>query len=257
MEGETEKSLERVPYKKRKWETNKDSPNPPKETQEDKNPIILEEPGSKEEDRAKANPPELEEEAPKKLELKGGDHIKVVCKFAGVEYWHHGIYIGDGEIVHFSREDNGVGKVTLQKFQGSADCVEIVDYSNETGTIFPPEQIVTRALGAVGIPETYNLLTNNCEHFATWCVTHKKASKQIEDAFKPSSIINKVKEFKDNFSVERIRELGEAVPTRETLVNGACKLGTQTSNIANKVRKLGDQVPSMEQIKKSMWNMFQ
>lgn len=257
MEGETQGSQERVPYKKRKWESIEGPPNPPQETGEDEKPIVLEENGSKEREQAETQTLELEEETPKKLELKAGDHIRVACEFGGVKYWHHGIYIGNGEVVHFSREENGIGKVTIEKFQGSADCVETVDYSGETGVVFPPEQIVTRAMGAVGSPERYNLFTNNCEHFATWCVTHKKVSKQIEDALKPSSFISKVREFKDNFSVERIRELGESVPTREALVNGACKIGTQTTNIANKVRKLGDQVPSMEQIKQSVWNMFQ
>lgn len=45
---------------------------------------------------------------------------------------------------------------------------------------FPPEEIVRRAISLIGTKKgTYNLVSNNCEHFANWCrcgllISHQK-----------------------------------------------------------------------------------
>ena len=51
--------------------------------------------------------------------------------------------------------------------------------------VFPPEEIVSRAMGEADADMAggdgkfiYNIFRNNCEHFATWCVTGRKLSLQ-------------------------------------------------------------------------------
>ena len=46
--------------------------------------------------------------------------------------------------------------------------------------LFSPEETVERAYSRLG-ERDYNLLTNNCEHFAIWCKTNISESWQIEE----------------------------------------------------------------------------
>ncbi len=50
----------------------------------------------------------------------------------------------------------------------------------EVGFSFIPDVVVERALSRLG-EQKYNLLFNNCEHFATWCKTGISKSQQIEE----------------------------------------------------------------------------
>ncbi len=111
----------------------------------------------------------------KKYALNPGNHIKVRRKM----YSHHGIFIGEDEVVHYSGEVKNrdcaqVCKVSLEAFlQGGIPSV--VEHRN---TLFSPDEIVTRALSRVGEAK-YDLVFENCEHFATWCTVGKKQSKQV------------------------------------------------------------------------------
>ncbi|MBI1318366.1 MAG: hypothetical protein GC168_05360 [Candidatus Hydrogenedens sp.] len=106
-----------------------------------------------------------------------GDHIKV-ARLGGL-YYHHGIDMGDGTVVHFSGEplrlaDAKVERDSLELFSGGYP-VQTVAYG---GRVAEPETIVETAqsyLGASG----YKLWTNNCEHFACYCVTGEKKSDQV------------------------------------------------------------------------------
>lgn len=111
--------------------------------------------------------------------LEIGSHIKTsrLC------YSHHGIYCGDGKVVHYSGFAQAFKKgalviTTIEEFLGGEPDLYAVEYpSNEVK--FSPEEIIKRALSRVGEDE-YNLIFNNCEHFAVWCVTDKSESKQVK-----------------------------------------------------------------------------
>ncbi len=51
--------------------------------------------------------------------------------------------------------------------------------------VFSPEKTIARARSRLGESE-YNLVVNNCEHFAIWCKTGISESHQIEDILKGS-----------------------------------------------------------------------
>lgn len=111
--------------------------------------------------------------------LQAGSHIKT----SRLGYSHHGIYCGNGKVIHYSGFAQAFKKgalevTTLKEFLGSETNWYIVDYpSNKTK--YSKEQIIERAMSRVG-ENKYNLAFNNCEHFAVWCVTGKSESKQVQ-----------------------------------------------------------------------------
>lgn len=108
-----------------------------------------------------------------------GDHIRVDRGL----YHHHGIDIGDGRVVHYSGEPGDV--------ENAAVTISTVDEFLKGGALeicvdrrsFPPEVITIRALSRVG-EKKYNLASNNCETFASWCTTGESVSRQVLNAAK-------------------------------------------------------------------------
>lgn len=114
--------------------------------------------------------------------LQAGDHIKV--KRWG--YSHHGLYVGEDEVVHFAgspteRWRNArVKRESMGAFLAGATQFEILLYADIT----PRERrkAVKRALHVWRheAHDTYNLFFNNCEHFATFCVLGEGKSEQVQ-----------------------------------------------------------------------------
>lgn len=91
-------------------------------------------------------------------------------------YYHFGVYAGNGRVIHFSAPKGdeinpltaNICEVSLDDF-ANGDSPE-VDNSYEPA--FGPEEIVERARKMIDTQlGRYDLLTNNCEHFANWCKT--------------------------------------------------------------------------------------
>lgn len=105
-----------------------------------------------------------------------GDHIWVIRP---LKYTHHGIDCGDGTVIHFTGEpgkksDAAVARTPLAEFALDS-VVHQREYSNRKDE---PDVVVGRAESKLGSRD-YNLVTNNCEHFATWCCTGRIASQQV------------------------------------------------------------------------------
>ena len=94
-------------------------------------------------------------------------------------YTHHGIYVGHGQVIHYggyhgSAIRRPIEYVALHRFaQGSGVSVRTAPDAAYSGT-----DVVERALSRLG-EDRYRLLTNNCEHFCTWCVLGKGRSDQV------------------------------------------------------------------------------
>jgi len=115
-----------------------------------------------------------------------GDHL-YVCRdtFKGVcvgrtLYTHHAIDMGDGTVIEYvSHTETKRDSVILQRpFDDFAQGgrVEIRQY----GRRLDAETTATRAASMLGTAG-YDFFTNNCEHFASWCVTGQPSSSQIEN----------------------------------------------------------------------------
>jgi hypothetical protein len=96
-------------------------------------------------------------------------------------YAHHGIYIGNGKVVHYAGLSRAlvlrgpVEEVTLDRFaDGREVWVKLRPLPR-----FAPDEIVARALSRLG-EDRYRLTTNNCEHFCEWCLSGESRSEQVE-----------------------------------------------------------------------------
>ncbi|ASI36212.1 hypothetical protein A0126_11685 [Exiguobacterium sp. N4-1P] len=79
-------------------------------------------------------------------------------------YTHHGIYIGNGEVIHFSGRI--IETISLFKFlKGKPFATR--DYKDKKN-LNPPSKIIEKANSGLN-EKGYSLLYNNCEHFADWC----------------------------------------------------------------------------------------
>jgi hypothetical protein len=118
----------------------------------------------------------LEQLAPQRQEPPLGSHL--VTPRRG--YLHHGIYVGDGKVVHYAGLASGlqrgpVEEVPLARFtRGRPVWVKSHAPSN-----FECAEVIQRARSRVG-EDCYRLLTNNCEHFCEWCLRGEHRSYQVE-----------------------------------------------------------------------------
>lgn len=118
-----------------------------------------------------------------------GDHIRV--KRLGGVYAHHGIYIGDNTVIHFAPPTGSeildwanakVRRSSLETFLKAGDVQVRVYTEEEKKSLYPVEQIIRNARASLG-SGNYNLIFNNCEHFANACTLGKYRSPQVEEFF--------------------------------------------------------------------------
>ncbi len=107
-----------------------------------------------------------------------GDHIYVACP----GYDHHGIYCGvyrgEDTVIDYSAEtvkesDARVCPRLLSEF-AQGGIVRVIKYARS----YPPREVVDRAMSRLG-EARYDLVLNNCQHFATWCKTGEPTSSQV------------------------------------------------------------------------------
>lgn len=118
-----------------------------------------------------------------------GDHIRVQ-RMNGL-YAHHGIYVSDEEVIHFTGKDDDsildwskpeVIQTDLAYFL-KGGILEVKEYTDEEfADLYSPEQIVIYARACLG-DKGYNLIFNNCEHFANVCTLGRFRSHQVEKVF--------------------------------------------------------------------------
>lgn len=113
-----------------------------------------------------------------------GDRLEVERRVVGstVAYAHQGIDVGDGTVVHARPDDDrdpfGGGRVVRTDFAEFA-AGAAVRVRRDPPPAFPPAEIVARALDHVG-RAGYCPVVDNCEHFATWCATGRRSSRQVD-----------------------------------------------------------------------------
>jgi len=107
--------------------------------------------------------------------MAAGDHLKVSRKV----YWHHAIDLGNGSVVQYTAEplrpgEGRIGSVSMDEFLDGGTA-RIVTYKNPAIV----DDILNRARSRLAECD-YSIPFNNCEHFATWCVTGKMKSGQVQ-----------------------------------------------------------------------------
>ena len=142
-----------------------------------------------------------------------GDHV-YVRRFGGL-YAHHGIDAGDGSVIHYTSSHwitpRQVCRTSIDLF-AKGDDIYVRDYTQffksieEGGFVekaslglsqfmdslrglrvdeldFSVEAVMDRAEKRLG-EFAFDLVFNNCEHFASWCKTGISKSEQITDLWR-------------------------------------------------------------------------
>jgi hypothetical protein len=105
--------------------------------------------------------------------MAAADHLEVPRRHG--LFMHHGIDLGDGTVVHYL-EGKQILRSPLAEFS-LGEPVKVVAHSDAN----PVGVTLRRAMGRLG-EERYNLMLNNCEHFAVWCKTGQHRSSQVDRA---------------------------------------------------------------------------
>ena len=128
-------------------------------------------------------------------------HVGDIIYVKRTGYRHFGIYAGNQMVVHYHKEKNPllsdgiIAETTLAEFMSSSDTVYVINSVQPSGPplfdwiarklfgddvhLFTPQETVARARSKLG-ERGYNLLLNNCEHFALWCKTGIARSDQAD-----------------------------------------------------------------------------
>jgi hypothetical protein len=116
-------------------------------------------------------------------------------------YYHYGIQISEDSVIHFvgpsylKRKESKIEIKSLEKFLRNGKLEIVTNYEHK----FSKEEIINRAFSKVGTNfGVYSVFNNNCEHFATWCATGNRISKQSDIIDKSKKLLKrplKIKEF--------------------------------------------------------------
>ena len=119
--------------------------------------------------------------------LKFGDHI--LCP-RGL-YSHHGIYIGNGKVIHYDGDperDEKYANISIASLD-----VTLVEHDEIK---FTREEIVARAYYRLGEMK-YDLFNNNCQHFALWCCGIRVGSVGSEHYYPEVEMDNVMRNYKN------------------------------------------------------------
>jgi hypothetical protein len=106
--------------------------------------------------------------------LTAADHLQAPRQHG--LFLHHGIDLGDGTVAHYL-EGREILRSSRQEFSRGEPITTVI---YPEGGCSPRGVTLRRAMGRLG-EQRYNLLFNNCEHFAHWCKTGRHRSNQVED----------------------------------------------------------------------------
>lgn len=118
-------------------------------------------------------------------QLSPGDHIATFREKFTVAYSHHGIFVGGNVgVIHFEGENkrNATVKAGDLKSFCKGNKLYKVRYLNVKPR--DPKDVIKVAERLRNNPAVwgeYNLLSHNCEHFATYCKYGKAVSVQLEE----------------------------------------------------------------------------
>ena len=105
--------------------------------------------------------------------MAAADHLQVPRQHG--LFKHHGIDLGDGTVAHYLEGREILRSSTDDFSQGQP--LSVIEHADAS----PACITLQRAMSRIG-EQNYNLLFNNCEHFATWCKTGRHRSGQIDSA---------------------------------------------------------------------------
>ena len=99
-------------------------------------------------------------------------------------YEHHGIYVGNGQVIHYAGFSRRQRRGPVERISiGCFACGFAVTIQRDASPCYDGEEVARRAGSRLG-ERNYRLLTNNCEHFCSWCLFGECRSAQVEACLK-------------------------------------------------------------------------
>ena len=111
--------------------------------------------------------------------MAAADHLTVPRQHG--LFLHHGIDLGDGSVAHYL-EGREILRSSFEEFC-HGQVAKVVEHNKAS----PTGVTLRRAMSRIG-EQRYNLLFNNCEHFANWCKTGRYSSAQMEKWIQTGSL---------------------------------------------------------------------
>jgi hypothetical protein len=95
-------------------------------------------------------------------------------------YIHHGIYVGNGLVVHYAGFADRLrrGPVEVISVEAFSRGYPLAVVTGPTPR-YSPSEVVQRAMSRLG-EDRYHFLNNNCEHFCEWCLRAEHRSYQVD-----------------------------------------------------------------------------
>ena len=164
------------------------------------------------------------------------DHLQVPRRHG--LFNHHGIDLGDGTVAHYL-EGREILRSPVSKFS-QGEVVSVMDHTDAS----PAGVTLRRAMSRLG-EQNYNLLFNNCEHFATWCKTGRHRSVQVD------SVVDRARKWSQKMPSALLSGLDLLVRrgvlddnTRQIASQGLAKLEQLRQTLLQKLEALLQQVGS-------------
>ena len=136
-----------------------------------------------------------------------GEQIYTIREFLNIDgvYEHHGIDYGDGTVIHYRKGTETIERTSKAYFTDGRKV-----YVKRYPLRYIADTVIQRAENRLG-ERKYNIIFNNCEHFASWCITGVSDSQQIKN-FIP--LLNYI-------DIEQISE-----QVKEAILGGKTKVNT-------------------------------
>ena len=109
-------------------------------------------------------------------------------------YKHYGIYAGNGMVIHYSDKNSNFGtdikiqEASLDDFASGFE-VKVCQLDEKKYTLYSGEETLKRAYSRLD-EKNYNLIFNNCEHFAVWCKTGISDSDQVNKIIRTAVVLS-------------------------------------------------------------------
>jgi hypothetical protein len=165
----------------------------------------------------------------------------ILCANRGL-YLHYGIYAGNGFVIQYAAEKGDFGSsisvhtTSIQRFRKKSPCYVCRLSESLAGTcrIFSPEETLERAKSRLG-EASYNLFSNNCEHFVLWCKTGYGESEQAEKLKRVLAAIPRIGKETPLFTRTELQD-----EIKEIITNGIFDFfDTVTNGLYDLVEKVG------------------
>lgn len=166
-----------------------------------------------------------------------GDQLYVMRPLMGMDgaYEHHGIDCGDGTVIHYYKGGE-VPTITRTSYATFARGNPV--FTKSYSVSYVPDVVIERAESRLGECR-YDLLSNNCEHFANWCKVGRNESKQLAEY---GLDVNRLSPIASRRLVMEATESGDPVRAMELFNQAMGNLTLTQNQLQTRYNQTQDQV---------------